>query len=43
MLTKLQMGYSTREALHHVLLTQIQHWRIGNRYYMKFPQEAVQE
>jgi hypothetical protein len=43
MLTQLQMGYSTGEALHHVLLTQTQVWRIGNNDYMKFPQGGVQE
>jgi hypothetical protein len=43
MLTQLQMGYSAGEASHHVLLTQIQVWRIGNRDYMKSPQEGVQE
>jgi hypothetical protein len=43
MLTQLQMGYSAGEASHHVLSTQIQGWRIGNKDYMKFLQEGAQE
>jgi hypothetical protein len=43
MLTQLQMGYLAGEASHHVLLTQIQVWRIGSRDYMKFSQEGAQE
>jgi hypothetical protein len=42
MLTQLQMGYLVGEESHHVLLNQTQVWRIGSRYYMKFPQEGAQ-
>jgi hypothetical protein len=43
MLTQLHMGYSVGEALHHVISTQTQVWRIGNNNYMKFPQGVAQE
>jgi hypothetical protein len=41
--TQLQVGYSIGEALHHVLPTQTQVWRIGNNDYLKFPQGGAQE
>jgi hypothetical protein len=43
MSTQLQMGYSTRESSHHVLMTQILVWIIGIKYYMKSRQESAQE
>jgi hypothetical protein len=43
MSTQLQMGYSAGGASHHVLLIQIQGWKIGSKYYMKYPQEGAQE
>jgi hypothetical protein len=43
MSTQLSMGYLAGETLNHVLQTQIQVWKTGNRDYMQFPQGGVQE
>jgi hypothetical protein len=43
MLIQLQMGYSAGGASHIVLLTHKQAWGIGNKDYMKSPQEGAQK